>query len=98
MVPSNAETTLITYTTAINQTVYLQGFNACGDADATYMLYVNNLPVAAFRTTPANLTAFLDLMQGTAIVQSGITIKLTVTCTHSGVTFNGTLLGYYIAI
>lgn len=93
LVPADAETTICSY--AMSRATYIQGFQACGDADATYKLYVDDDVVAVVRTTTANLNAYLDLLNGTPVCQAGKTVKVTVTCTIGGVTFMGTMMGYY---
>ena len=96
-VPANVETTVVSYTVPGLNTLYIQGWQACSDADATYTLYVNNQVVAVSRTTPAELDSYVNLLSGSPVVAAGIIVKLTVVCTVGGGTFNGTLLGYYIS-
>jgi hypothetical protein len=95
LVPSNVETTVVSYAVPVSKTFYFIGLNASGNANALYVLYVDGSSTLAGRTSVANLTLSLNYAYSPIKVSAGDTISIKVThYANTSCDFEGTILGY----
>lgn len=98
LVPTSAETTIVTYTVPLGNTFYFIGLNASGNANALYRLYVDGNIVLAARSSVANLTVSLSYAHSPIKVVAGDTISIKVIHEASvSCDFEGTILGYTLS-
>lgn len=94
-VPTNTETTVVSYTTGASESFYFVGLVSSGNTNALYKLYVDGTPYLAGRTSVANLTLSLSYSFSPLKVDASTTIEIKV-LHKAGVNcdFEATILGY----
>lgn len=98
LVPSNTETTVVSYTVPASQTFYFLGVHASGNANALFKVIVDGNVVLAGRTSVANLNWSQAYSFSPIKVDEGVTITVSVTHQASvACDFEGTILGYTLS-
>lgn len=98
LVPTNTETTVVTYTVPASQTFYFLGVHSSGNANALFKVYVDGNPILAGRTSVANLNWSQAYSFSPIKVTEGVTISVTVLHQASvACDFEGTILGYTLS-
>lgn len=94
-VPTNTETTVVSYTTGPTETFYFVGLVSSGNTNALYKLYVDGNPCLAGRTSIAGLTLSLSYSFSPIRVDPSTTIEIKVLHqTSLSCDFEATILGY----
>jgi len=97
LVPTSSETTIVSYTVPAGKKFYFIGYNACGNTNATYKLYVDGNIYFVSRSSVANLNVEKHYSHPPFYVNQAITISLkTVHSTVASCDFEGTIIGYII--
>jgi hypothetical protein len=97
LVPTSFETTVVTYVVPAGKRFYFIGYNACGNTNAIYRLYVNGSVYFVSRSSAANLNVEKSYSHPPFYANQTTTISLKVLhYTTASCDFEGTLIGYII--
>jgi hypothetical protein len=94
-VPTNSETTVVTYTVPASTSFYFIGLVTSGNANALFRLKVNGSTVLAGRTTVSNLSWSLSYSYSPIVALDSDVVTITV-IHQAGVAcdFEATIMGY----
>lgn len=100
LVPSLAETTVVSYIVPVSKIFHGYGFIGAGDVNAKFIYYVDILPKVTARTTVAQQTTTINFSFGPFVATAGQTVFVKAKHYISTVLaeFEATILGYLESI